>query len=627
MRRVLGCALVLLLAAGAGGQQSQIRKLRNSKHDFSQSSGAAIKATSLDATCVFCHAPHRAQAMAPLWNHSLPQGVTYQVYQSSTEQSPVAQPGGGSKLCLSCHDGTVALGDTVNNGQIPFQGMSTDQKLPATSPSNLAGPSLSLASNHPVGFVPSLSNSQIMNPPAGDPVKLDSQGMLQCTTCHDPHVEDNDPVELRFLMKNNSGSALCTTCHDPRGGAGSSLWSWSGTQGQPSSHKTSAAAYTSETSGGASWLGSHTGYTTVAQNGCGSCHRSHTAHETARLLKGETDQVCFQCHDGNPQTAIADVKSEFTRKPYTHPSLGPQPDHDPAEAPDQIVSRHAACDDCHNPHAARSDSSPLTPPQLSGALLGESGINSGGAALDPRRGTAEAQYEYEICFKCHSYNLNQPQQPGYGTYGALPSRQTRSLDLRQAFANSPSWHPVVRPRGLSTGPGGDVPSLITDAGVAIPGRILSSASQIYCTDCHNSDDNRNLGPGNTGPVGPHGSVYPHILERNYQVETPMGAPGHTAGIPYSSANYALCLQCHSEQSLLNDESFPHREHMQVTSCATCHDPHGVPNGSAVNNAALIDFDLNIVAPYQGQMQFVKGAGHHGTCTLTCHNQDHASTSY
>ena len=627
MRRFLGgVVLVLVLAGGAGGQQGEIRKLRNSKHDFSQSSGAQVKATSLDATCVFCHAPHRAQPLAPLWNHSLPQGVTYQVYQSTTQQAPVPQPGGGSKLCLSCHDGTLALGDTVNNGQIPFQNLPADQKLPATSASNLAGTSLSLASNHPLGFAPTVT-PQLKNPPAGDPVKLDSQGMLQCTTCHDPHVEDNDPIELRFLVKNNSGSALCVTCHDPRGGVGSSLWSWSGTQGAPSSHQASAATYNAETNGGVSWLGSHTGYTTTAQNGCASCHRSHTAHEAARLLKGETDQVCFQCHDGNPQTAIADVKSEFTRKPYTHPALGPQPDHDPAEAPDQIVTRHAACDDCHNPHAARSDPAPLSPPQLSGALLGLTGINAGGAALDPRHGSAEAQYEYETCLKCHSYNLNQPQQPGYGTYGTLPNRQTRSIDLRQALNSSPSWHPVVKPRGLSTGPGSDVPSLITDAGVAIPGRILSSASQIYCTDCHNSDDNRNLGPGNSGPSGPHGSVYPHILQRNYQIEPPMGAPGHTAGIPYSPASYALCLQCHSEQSLLNDESFPHREHLQVTSCSTCHDPHGVPNGSALNNAALINFDLNIVAPYQGQVKFVKGAGHHGSCTLTCHGDDHAAKSY
>ena len=67
--------------------------------------------------------------------------------------------------------------------------------------------------------------------------------------------------------------------------------------------------------------------------------------------------------------------------------------------------------------------------------------------------------------------------------------------------------------------------------------------------------------------------------------------------------------------------------MDFATCSTCHDPHGVPNGSAANNAALINFDLNIVAPYQGQLQFIKGAGHHGSCTLTCHGKNHRSQSY
>ena len=44
------------------------------------------------------------------------------------------------------------------------------------------------------------------------------------------------------------------------------------------------------------------------------------------------------------------------------------------------------------------------------------------------------------------------------------------------------------------------------------GRAMGT--QIFCTDCHNSDDNREF--GGAGPNGPHGSKWTHILERRYE---------------------------------------------------------------------------------------------------------------
>jgi len=432
----------------------------------------------------------------PLRNHKLSEGYTYQVYQSTTLKATVAQPqtSDSSKLCLSCHGGTVALGDTVNNGLIPFQNVPPDQKLPPSSRSNLAGAGLNLADDHPVAFVPDLAlNNQVHLPPTGDPVKLDQQGRLQCTSCHDPHNEYVDPVENRFLVRNNSAAAICTTCHDLQGGLGANLWSWSGAQGLASSHKTAPNVYDASTNSGVAWLGAHTGYTTTATNACAACHRPHTAHERARLLKGQTDQICFQCHDGNPLTGLRDVKSAFVGKMYVHPSLGPQPSHDPNEAPDPILTRHAACDDRHNPHAARASVATLVPPQLSGSLLGQRGISENGSPHDPRRGGTDALYEFEICFKCHS-----------------------------------------------------------------------------------------------------------------------------------------------EQSLHNDESFKQQwRHMQRASCATCHDSHGVPNGTAANNGRLVNFDLNIVAPNsagQGPVwtDLTPGPGSttfQGSCSLRCHGKNHSNASY
>ena len=39
-------------------------------------------------------------------------------------------------------------------------------------------------------------------------------------------------------------------------------------------------------------------------------------------------------------------------------------------------------------------------------------------------------------------------------------------------------------------------------------------ARILCTDCHNADDNREF--GGSGPNGPHGSSFSHILERRYE---------------------------------------------------------------------------------------------------------------
>jgi predicted CXXCH cytochrome family protein len=624
--------------AQAAGQAGSIKALHNSRHDFSTSSGTTIKSSKEDATCLFCHTPHNAQPAAPLWNHQLSKGLTYQVYQSTTTTATVQQPQSTdySKLCLSCHDGTVALGDTVNNGQIPFRNVPGNQMLSSSDVSNFG---TNLSSHHPIAFTVETSNPQFHVPPRGDAVQLDNKNRLQCTSCHDAHDESIDPVENRFLVKNNSGSAICTTCHDLKGGTGANQWSWSGDQGLPSSHKTAANTYNTQTNGGITRLGAHSGYTTTSTNGCEACHRPHTAYQAAQLLKGETDQTCFQCHDGNPLTQLPDIKSEYTRKIYVHPSVGPQAGHDPAEAPQNILTRHAACDDCHNPHAAHSDTTPPAPPQMLASLLGVSGIAADGSPHDSRRSTGDALYEYETCFKCHSYNFNKPQVPGYQTYGPLPNRQGPFTDLRQAFSSGASWHPVTRPRGLSGGPGGAVPSLlpalVDGAGAPMPGRTLSGASQIYCVDCHSSDTGRTLGGGNTDPAGPHGSNVIHILERSYVIESAMGTPGMTPNIPYASSNYELCFKCHSEQSLRNNNSFKyHSQHMQIASCATCHDPHGVPSGTT-SNGSLINFDRNIVAPNSlgvgpNWMDLTPAPGSttfHGSCNLRCHGQDHNNIRY
>jgi hypothetical protein len=156
------------------------------------------------------------------------------------------------------------------------------------------------------------------------------------------------------------------------------------------------------------------------------------------------------------------------------------------------------------------------------------------------------------------------------------------------------------------------------------GRVMGS--QVYCTDCHNSDDNREFGGG--GPSGPHGSKWTHILERRYEFSQ-APAPGQMITNlfpnPDLSVNgpYALCGKCHNLTNVVQNASFKHHgKHINAgVSCSTCHTAHGTGSGSAnVSGQRLINFDVNVVAPNGGApIAYNRGAN---TCTLTCHAQAH-----
>lgn len=555
----------------------------NGKHNLSVTGPGKLKAQSERRICVFCHVPHGAPGGN---NRPATSASAGRAAVSSRANDPRAGgPNGASRTCLSCHDGTIAVGQTLAAGNIAMRG-TPDGKI-ETGSARIDD----LSSSHPVSFR-LISSTRDRVPPAGDRVKLDHNGMVQCTSCHDPHSEENVPGEKKFLVKSSRSSALCESCHQ--------LPWW---RTNPAAHQSSFASLVAVTGPLA-----ELGYSTVSDASCAACHQSHGANG-ARLVRNERgasdDRPCLQCHNG--RVATTDLLAEMS-KPYAHTLLAAGPSgHDADEGPRQATHsipelypatvRHVVCVDCHEPHSAWHQTT--SAPRAAGSLAGVWGIDRNGLRIEP------VNFEYEICFKCHADSANQPQARG-PTLPETVRRAVTDVNLRRVFdLTAVSFHPVEGPGRSPT-----VPSLIAP---------LSAASIIYCSDCHGSDSGRGA------PRGPHGSSYPHLLAANYSTLD------HT---PESPAAYALCYKCHSRDILLSSRSsFPlHRKHVmdQAAPCSACHNAHGVSTvaGSRIANAHLIDFDVTVVQPSRaGLRQYRTGGGSNGNCTLTCHGSEHQNRSY
>jgi predicted CXXCH cytochrome family protein len=403
--------------------------VKGSPHDLSAiSSGDA---------CSFCHTPHAALPQTPGWSHKLSDSV-YNIYQSSSLEATVGQPTGPSKMCLSCHDGTVALTHTTKGGVggvyiTPGQAnLSTD-----------------LSDDHPISFVYSdtlsAKDSQIrLASTLPTELKLDRSGELQCTTCHTAH--DNQHGD--FLVMSNQRSQMCTSCHDLSG--------WS-----TSSHENSTAATIGSTD---NYL-KDSKYHTVADNGCLCCHRPHSAGGNERLLHfAKSEDNCLNCHDGS--VALTNLRIDMS-KLSSHNVIKYKRIHDLKETP-MTAAMHVECVDCHNPHAAQN--APAQAPVASGAINSVTGVTASGAF------TQKIQYEYEVCFKCHGDNPDR--------INSSITRQITQTNTRLEFEPSgPSFHPVI-----SAGVNQNVPSLKSP---------MTVTSMIYCTSCHNSDS----ATGTKGPHG------------------------------------------------------------------------------------------------------------------------------
>lgn len=250
MKQLMMISLGLLLMVGPAEAGTGPQDIANTLHNLSSSGLASndyasveFNSDSEDEICVYCHTPHGGVLDGPLWNRNFANdGTGYTFYSSDTlaaETAGVAQITAASLLCLSCHDGSVAVGDDLINtssGTLPDNKAAWGIIQPAfTEPGPRVGGSRAtpsgttdLSDDHPISFNyvtaqgqdTSLRNIDDASGPKALGLRFYGAGQnyLECGTCHDPHVSydslhGGDENYRPFLAVPNTGSQMCFACH------------------------------------------------------------------------------------------------------------------------------------------------------------------------------------------------------------------------------------------------------------------------------------------------------------------------------------------------------------------------------------------------------------------------------
>jgi predicted CXXCH cytochrome family protein len=203
----IGVAVAGVVAAAA------FADIVGTSHDFTNTSwgGGEI--------CKPCHTPHFSDTdVGFLWAHDM-SDLQYTLYNGD-----ISQPGGAdlldtpSRMCMSCHDGNVALNAYHGGGGPPL----------FIGAAYRIGENGNLADDHPIGDATDYptTGSSGLNVPTLSPsgfwgfggtgfpevplFEFNGKQIVSCSTCHTPHGKagiDN------LLRKDNAASGLCLTCH------------------------------------------------------------------------------------------------------------------------------------------------------------------------------------------------------------------------------------------------------------------------------------------------------------------------------------------------------------------------------------------------------------------------------
>lgn len=223
-----------------------------SKHDFTGLNAragvvamAGVAFSDYGYSCVYCHIPPEEAGAIPSdfggidgWNRYVPAVENYQLYSATGSHTLDTKPGTPnpiSMLCLSCHDGTMAVDMVVFPPATfdPTTDSAMHMRINAEDNIESCGKchngsvahdisvkviGTDLRNDHPIsmqyaglGFAdpdfrpapnPDASNNRVFS----NGVKL-YNGYVECMTCHNVH----DPSKELLLREN--AERLCLTCH------------------------------------------------------------------------------------------------------------------------------------------------------------------------------------------------------------------------------------------------------------------------------------------------------------------------------------------------------------------------------------------------------------------------------
>jgi len=194
-----------------------------------------------DRLCAYCHTPHHAldQTLGPLWSHAVSTETPAAYSSPSFDSKGIAINDpyiGDTRLCMSCHDGTVAVDSYYGN---------TGSNYIPTGTGFMDNPNLgtNMSQTHPIGFLfsealaksPNLNSGLTTGSPylgntSNPPVTVGSRlwggtsGYMTCRTCHDVHNQKNQTANSIkagtphfFILGGQLNSGLCITCHNQAG--------------------------------------------------------------------------------------------------------------------------------------------------------------------------------------------------------------------------------------------------------------------------------------------------------------------------------------------------------------------------------------------------------------------------
>lgn len=245
---LVAMGLFLALSSFAFAGTTPATGIVGSVHDLSSAGGGAAYGDNgeqggLDRICIYCHAPHNTiktgnagwgqVSYYPLWNHAVSTILSYDTYTNGPDApSSLIQHGlqavldgnnvkGVSRLCLSCHDGSVAPNVFGFNGASSTTTAATSRgPLTGGYQIGLGG---DLSNHHPIGFdfASVLAvDDEIATPdtqflgynPTGLTIgEVLWNGKMECSTCHDVHNTKSQGT--KFTWVSDEQSQLCLSCH------------------------------------------------------------------------------------------------------------------------------------------------------------------------------------------------------------------------------------------------------------------------------------------------------------------------------------------------------------------------------------------------------------------------------